>query len=216
MGDTAVPTPTRERIRQAAEELYVLHGHGGFSFGDIAAAIGTTRANIHHHFGNKRRLMAELLDGFAADAEARIVHNWTRPGFSFAARMQAQIGDLRRFYDRFNPAGSTRNVWSPVSRLRLDLPALGDLATASLERVNRAYESSLRQALAEAIARGEFRADTAVDDVVRLLRTTLLSCGPITQDTGSFAEVEALLSALARMVEAAWGTGKHVLASEQC
>ena len=50
--------PTRERIRHVAEELYVLNGHDGFSFGDVAAAVGTTRANIHHHFGNKQRLMA--------------------------------------------------------------------------------------------------------------------------------------------------------------
>src|SRR5438876_9880325 len=36
--------PTRERIRAIAEDLYVLRGHDGFSFGDIAAEIGTTRA----------------------------------------------------------------------------------------------------------------------------------------------------------------------------
>src|SRR5437879_6239753 len=138
MSEASTP-PTRDRIRHVAEELYVLRGHDGFSFGDIATAVGTTRANIHHHFGNKHRLMAELLDGFAADAEARIAHHWTRPGMSFAARMQAQCADLRAFYDRFNGEPQARNVWSPISRMRLDLPVLGALAIAALERVNRAY-----------------------------------------------------------------------------
>jgi AcrR family transcriptional regulator len=55
-GDASQNRPTRERIKAIAEDLYVLRGHDGFSFGDIAEAVGTTRANIHHHFGNKRRL----------------------------------------------------------------------------------------------------------------------------------------------------------------
>lgn len=205
MSETTRPTPTRERIRAVAEELYVLHGYDGFSFGDIAAQIGTTRANIHHHFGNKQRLMAELADGFATAAEERIRQHWTRPGASFKARLDAQRQDLRRFYDRFNATQGARNVWSPLSRLRLDVPVLGELATAALERVNRAYEACLRQALRDAVAAREFRTDIAIPDVVHLLRVTFLSCGPVTQDTGSFQEVEKLFRALQRTLEAAWG-----------
>lgn len=204
MSSVTLP-PTRERIRQIAEELYVLNGHDGFSFGDIAAAVGTTRANIHHHFGNKQRLMTELIHGFVAGAEGRIVQHWTRPGMRFAERMRSQRDDLRMFYDRFNPNGSTRHVWSPISRLRLDLPVLGDVAIAALERINRVYTTSLHHAVTEAVATGEFRDDTVVEDVVDLLRVTLLSCGPITQDTGRFAEISRLLDGLTRTLLAAWG-----------
>src|SRR5579884_3699360 len=98
MIEPAITVPTRERIRAVAEDLYVSRGYNGFSFGDMAEAIGTTRANIHHHFGNKQRLMEELAEGFAADAEARIAEHWTRPGLSFEARIAAQREDLRRFY----------------------------------------------------------------------------------------------------------------------
>jgi AcrR family transcriptional regulator len=206
MNDPSVPmSATRERIRQIAEEFYVLRGHEGFSFGDIAAAIGTTRANIHHHFGNKRRLMAELADGFAAGAEARIARHWMTPGMRFAERMDAQCSDLRGFYNRFNPEPPARHVWSPISRLRLDLSVLGEPAITALERVNRAYDVSLRHAVAEAAKVGEFRRDIVVGDVADILRITFLSCGPITQDTGSFIEVERLLAALARTLLAAWG-----------
>ncbi len=195
----------RERIMAVARDLYVLHGHDGFSFGDIAQAIGTTRANIHHHYGNKQRLMAELIDGFAADAEMRIARHWTEGHAPFTTRMQRQLNDLRGFYTRFNKAAGERNVWSPLSRLRLDLPRLGPHAAAALERLNRVYDEALSRAVREAIATGEFSPATPVADVVRLLRVALLSCGPMTQDIGDFAEVEALFKSIARMIATAWG-----------
>jgi AcrR family transcriptional regulator len=204
--DTALSaTATRERIRQIAEELYVLRGHDGFSFGDIASAVGTTRANIHHHFGQKHDLMRELVQGFTVSAVQRITSIWESPGLPFVKRMRMQTQDLRHFYERFNPKTGNRNVWSPISRLRLDLPALGELAENALEQVNAAYDRSLRHALREAIAAGELRSDTQVGDVGRILRSTFLSCGPMTQDSGRFADIEQLLSSLTRTIVAAWG-----------
>jgi AcrR family transcriptional regulator len=209
IGKNATPegeaAPTRERIKLVAAELYVLRGHEGFSFADIADAIGTTRANIHHHFGNKRRLMDELIEGFTDDALARIAANWTGAGSSFAQRLSGQLADLRRFYDRFNTEPGARNVWSPLSRLRLDVAVLGEPAMRALERVDRAYDSSLRRAVEEAIAAGELAAHTPVEDVARVLRVMLLSCGPMTQDSGDFAEVERLFAAIGRTLQAAWG-----------
>ncbi|HKW82620.1 MAG TPA: TetR/AcrR family transcriptional regulator [Burkholderiaceae bacterium] len=200
---------TRERIRAIAGDLYVLHGHDGFSFGHIADAIGTTRANIHHHFGDKRQLMSELIDRFVSDAEERIVSNWTQPGASFNDRMAAQVDDLRRFYARYNPAPGDRNVWSPLSRLRLDLPVLGDLAVGALRRVDKVYDRCLRAAVAEAVQRGEFVPETPVDDIARVLKVSLSSCGPLTQDSGNFREVEKFLATIARMIQAAWQRPPH-------
>jgi AcrR family transcriptional regulator len=195
-GDASQNRPTRERIKAIAEDLHVLRGHDGFSFGDIAEAVGTTRANIHHHFGNKRRLMGELIDGFVTDAEVRIAQHWTGGDVAFRERFQRQLDDLRRFYVRFNPREGDRNVWSPVSRIRLDLPVLGDVAVAALERVNVVYERSLREAIADAVRDGDLPDGTPVDALTQILRVTFLSCGPVTQDTGSFAEIERLFEAL--------------------
>ena len=178
----------------------MLRGYDGFSFGDIVAQVGTTRANIHHHFGNKHRLMTELVEGFAIAAAARIERIWATPGESFAQRMQAQADDLRSFYAKFNQSDGARNVWSPISRIRLDLPVLGDLATAALEAVNRAYETCLSGALAEAARQDELRPGIDVSDAVRILRITFLSCGPVTQDTGRFDDLKRLLDSLTRMM----------------
>ena len=194
---------TRERIKAAARDVYVLRGYDGFSFADIAAAIGTTRANIHHHFGTKQALVEELVEGFVDDAAARIAAHWAAPGL--AAALHRQLADLRRFYLRYNAAPDDRNVWSPLSRLRLDLPALGPLAQRALERADRHYDATITQAVRAAIAAGELRAGTPVADVARILRVTILSCAPMTQDTGRFDELEQLFGALERTLLAAWG-----------
>ena len=48
---------TRERIKEVAAELLIMHGVRGLRFSEIAARLGITRANIHHHFGTKKKLV---------------------------------------------------------------------------------------------------------------------------------------------------------------
>jgi hypothetical protein len=47
-----------------------------------------------------------------------------------------------------------------------------------------------------------------VDDVARMLRVILLSCAPMTQDSGSFREIEHLFAALGRTIAVAWGRAR--------
>lgn len=194
----------RQQILLVAEDLYVLRGYDGFSFAHIAEAVQTTRANIHHHFGDKRQLMAELIENFASNAEQRIAHHWTGVEGGFTQRLDAQLDDLRAFYNRFNRLAGERNVWSPLSRLRLDLGVLGTLSSDALHRVDLAYDRCLRQAVNDAMCRNELVASTPVDDVSRMLRVMLLSCAPMTQDSGNFHEIEKLFAAMQRMIFAAW------------
>lgn len=201
----ATALPMRQQILQVAEDFYVLRGYDGFSFAHIAEAVQTTRANIHHHFGDKLQLMAELIEKFATNAEQRIAHHWTQVDGSFARRLDAQLDDLRVFYNRFNDKPGARNVWSPLSRLRLDLAVLGPLAGNALHRVDLAYDRCLRRAVLDAITRDELVVLTPVDDVSRMLRVMLLSCAPMTQDSGNFSEIEKLFATMQRMIFAAWG-----------
>lgn len=195
--------PTQERIKTVAATLYVLRGYEGFSFADIADEIGTTRANIHHHFGNKRRLVDELIEQFAGDAVRRIERLWLGTATSFADRLTAQLEDLRRFYVRFNGPGD-RNVWSPLSRLRHDLSVLGKPAISALERADDAYKRALPHALRLAVSYGEFSPATPVDDISGVLRVLLFSCPPMTQDTGSFEGIERLFTSIDQMLIRGW------------
>ena len=201
-----VSLPMRQQILRAAEDLYVLRGYDGFSFAHIAEAVCTTRANIHHHFGDKRQLMAELIEHFASSAEQRIKQHWADSAGNFSVRMFAHLEDMRAYYQRFNQAPGSRHVWSPLSRLRLDMAVLGDLASEALHRVDLTYDSCLRKALTDAMADGELARATPVDDVARMLRVMLLSCAPMTQDSGDFGEIEKLFFTMERMILAAWGS----------
>ena len=194
---------TRDRIKAIAKDIYVLRGFDGFNFGEVAEAVATTRANIHHHFGGKRALMAEIVAEFADDAAARTLRIWQ--GACFPDALGAQLDDLRRFYRRYNPAPGDRNVWSPLARLRLDEPRLGTLARDALERTNAIYDRTLGDAVRRAVAAGELRPDAPVAEVVRLLRMAILSSPAMTQDTGSFDELAALFAALEHTLLAAWG-----------
>jgi AcrR family transcriptional regulator len=185
----------RDKIKATAKDLYVRRGYDGFSFGDIASALGTTRANIHHHFGSKQGLLEAIVEDFVTDAIERTRRHWTAPAPSLRHRIRAQLADLRAFYRRFNRAKGERNFWSPLARLRHDGESLGKIAFRALERVNRGFEQCLTEAVREAIKRGELRPDTPVDAVVRQLRAIILSSAPMTQDTGRFDEIERLFAA---------------------
>lgn len=50
----------REEILKTAHVQMSLGGYSNLNFADIAKALGTTRANVHHHFKNKEGLALEV------------------------------------------------------------------------------------------------------------------------------------------------------------
>ena len=65
------PTRTQEMFHAAAE-LMVAKGYGGTSIGDIAQAVGMTRAGLYHHISGKQDLLYQILN-HAMDELERIV-----------------------------------------------------------------------------------------------------------------------------------------------
>ncbi len=55
---------TSEQILDVAQSLIVAGGYNGFSYADIADAIGIRKASIHHHFPTKAELVAALVDRY--------------------------------------------------------------------------------------------------------------------------------------------------------
>jgi TetR/AcrR family transcriptional repressor of nem operon len=60
------PADRRERILDAAERMARRSGYHGFSFRDVAAAVGVKSASIHHHFPTKEDLAAKLASRYCA------------------------------------------------------------------------------------------------------------------------------------------------------
>lgn len=51
----------RARILAAAADLFERGGYAAVSLGDIAAAVGVTKAALYHHFPNKEAIYAEIM-----------------------------------------------------------------------------------------------------------------------------------------------------------
>ena len=187
---------TRERIRAVAEDLYVLRGYGGFSFGDIAER---GRHDARQHPPPFRQQAAA--DG---GADRRLRRRCGAPasrlldgGRRRARRApRGQLDDLRRFYQRFNPPRATATSGARWRACASTFRRSATSRSRALERIDRAYERSLGQAVARGGPQRRAAAATPVEDVARMLRVTLLSCAPMTQDSGSFDEVERLFAAL--------------------
>jgi TetR/AcrR family transcriptional regulator, transcriptional repressor for nem operon len=71
---TAGPA-TSTQILDVAERLAQTRGFNGFSYADIAEALGITKASLHYHFGTKEALGCALIERYSrgfAESLARI------------------------------------------------------------------------------------------------------------------------------------------------
>ncbi len=68
------PGAAARAVLDAAEALAQTRGYNGFSYADIAARLGVTKASLHYHFASKAELGRALIEryhaGFAAALEA--------------------------------------------------------------------------------------------------------------------------------------------------
>ena len=51
---------TKDQLLQTAREQIQLKGYNGFSYADLAKAVGIRKASIHHHFPTKENLGKEV------------------------------------------------------------------------------------------------------------------------------------------------------------
>src|ERR1700712_4529460 len=63
---------TTVRILDVAERLLQVRGYNGFSYGDVAAELGITRAALHYHFPGKAELGQALIERYAARFSAAL------------------------------------------------------------------------------------------------------------------------------------------------
>lgn len=57
---------TAAQILDVAERLAQTRGFNGFSYADVAAELGLTKASLHYHFAGKAELGRALVDRYAA------------------------------------------------------------------------------------------------------------------------------------------------------
>ena len=83
---TVPEAETAVRMLEVAERLAQTRGFNGFSYADIAAELGITKASLHYHFASKSELGRALI--------LRYTHN-------FDAALAAIAGDSAHRLDRY-------------------------------------------------------------------------------------------------------------------
>jgi AcrR family transcriptional regulator len=179
---------TRERILDAALEVFARKGYHRAIVDDIVRASGTSKGAVYHHFPNKEAVFLALVDDFAA-----------RLARAAAAAIAAQHGALARVEGALTAALTTFAADERLARLiLLEAVSLGPTYQAKRAEVTDRFAALIRGYLDEAVADGSIAAlDTRV--------TTLAWLGAVNEVVvqwlhGSLDDLPAVIPALTRVL----------------
>lgn len=195
---------TRARILEVARRLFITRGIDAVSYGDIAKEVGSTRANLHYHFGNKSELVKEVFAETFKKVRIKLESIWLQPGLSLDERLDLLFEDNLTRYQEFNGPGNERVPWSLSSRARFDFSSVDTDVVEGIGEMSRFFEECVTHAVRLAIGAGEFRPDTPVKDVVLMITPLWYFGSPITQFSG-IKRLKRHYEATKRTIKAAYG-----------
>lgn len=115
---------TAEQIMDEAWRLIVARGYNGFSYADIAAAIGIRKPSIHHHFAAKSDLARAVVEQSRA-----IIHAQVEMLAEAEPRADEQLRAYAAYWERCIVDDSA--PFCVAAMLAAELPSLpDDLATS--------------------------------------------------------------------------------------
>jgi TetR/AcrR family transcriptional repressor of nem operon len=161
----AVPTSSSaERILDVAERLVQTRGFNGFSYADISAELGVTKASLHYHFRTKAELGATLISRYH-QAFQRALEAIDAEGADAAAKLQSYVdlyGDVLR-----------RNRICLCGMLASDYATLPKEMRELVSRFFEANERWLSRVVAEGRRAGGLRFSGTATEVARTLVAAL-------------------------------------------
>lgn len=84
---------TRDRIIEAADELFYRQGYEHTSFSDIADAVQISRGNFYYHFRTKDEILTAVIDLRLANT-GKMLERWAAEGETAADRIRCFIDIL--------------------------------------------------------------------------------------------------------------------------
>lgn len=186
---------TRQRIIQAAREVFSERGYDGATFQGIAVRADLTRPAINHYFSSKRMLYREVLEQtneIVIGAGIRRAQRET----TLAARLTAFIAVAMRA-NSDNPAVSAFLITAVLESQRH--PELSQTENDSV-RISRDF---LTRVVNDAIERGELVADIDASALVETLLVVLSGVGFYSGYIRSYEEMLAVTDMLRQLLEGA-------------
>lgn len=167
----AAASPPRERILQAARELFHREGIHAVSVDALAAAAGTNKMTLYRHFSSRDELIGAYLQTLAAEGEAV----WDQARAAHPADAEAQLRFLLRRVAEL--AGECQGRGCALANAAVELAERKHPARRIVEAHKRRQRERLVSLVREA---GYARPDRLADEIFLLVegaRVSLQSIG---------------------------------------
>jgi TetR/AcrR family transcriptional repressor of nem operon len=116
---------TAERIVGEGRRLIMTRGYNGFSYADIAEAVGIRKASIHHHFAGKNDLAMAVVDQSRAIIQSQVAQ--------LAAVEPEAVEQLRAYAGYWERCIADDSApFCVAAMLAAELPSLPDDVAASV------------------------------------------------------------------------------------
>ena len=185
-------SPPRERILEAARELFYRDGIRAVGVEAIAAAAGTNKMTLYRHFASKDALVAAYLTELSERGEAL----WEEVCAEHPGAPQAQLHALLRRVSQFADESSGRGC--ALANAAVELPERDHPARRIIEGHKRRARERLVTLCREA---GYAHPAQLADEIFLLVegaRVSVQSVGPGGPGSRLFALAEALLRSAPR------------------
>ena len=148
---------TADDILACARTLVIAGGYNGFSYADIAEAVGIRKPSIHHHFPTKADLVRTLVSRYREEAVAGLAH------------LERQTSDPREHLTSYAGywAACIKDASAPFcvcALLASELPVLPEDVAHEV----RAHFRALSAWLASVLKRGQREGRFALTDTPRM------------------------------------------------
>jgi len=194
---TADGDGTAARILDVAERLVQQHGYNAFSYADIAAELGVTKASLHYHFATKADLGVALITRYAARFAAALA--------AIDAAETDPCAKLRRYVELYAGVLDAGRMCL-CGMLAADYTTLAEPMRDAVRRFFDDNERWLSGVLDAGRGCGELRFDAAPGAAAQLIVSTLEGAMLVARSRGDVAQFRSAAAMLLGSVGVPSGT----------
>lgn len=150
-----------EEVFRTAAEMMVQKGYGGTSVGDIAKAVGMTKAGLYHHISSKQDMLFQIMK-FAMDSVETVIVSPTRVIVDPEERLREIVRRHARGIIEGGPA---------IPVLMSEINHLEPIQRKEITRRIKAYRNYVMKALKELEADGRLHPQDIRITIRHIMRT---------------------------------------------